>query len=118
ETRDGKDRFHIIFFDFPKMVVYGVKHGNRALLGGACGQDGLREQYALVLIRQEGGRHAHEQEARHYDQAAVDQQIALSAAQHLADARLVLGSAAVEYPVEPAEEAFLVLVVSLGNGLE
>ena len=95
-----------------------VEHLERAFLRCAGRQLHLREQETLVLVRQEGGRHAHEQDRHAGDDQQVDDDVAHPLAEHLADPRLVAALAAVEDLVEAAEEPVFTVVFALVDRLQ
>ncbi|MOA19982.1 hypothetical protein D3C78_1403980 [compost metagenome] len=84
---------------------YLAQYGLGALLGGAGRQLDHVHEYPLILVGQEGGRQADEQQRHTNHNQQVDQQHTTGMVEDIADAALIMLGAAVEQAVKPGEEA-------------
>ena len=89
--------------------------GERARLRGADGQRDLRDDRALVLVRQERGRQADEQDHQHDDDAGIDQQRRAHPAEEPLERAAIALAAVFERVVEPGEEAAVQLLAALAG---
>ena len=107
EAVDGEHGGHGVGFFLQQILTHLVDH-HLGTLGTGTGRGlYLGEQYALVFLRQEGGRNTGEQPDHANHDQCIGQQERHLVAQDGTNAAFVAGYAAVEVAVEPAKEATL-----------
>ena len=110
EAVDGEHAAHEIFLVLEEVVARLIEGPLRELTRCARRRRHLDEQNALILIRQEGSRHAHEQQAHRHHDDPIHQEVAPGAPRDMSDPALVAAIHPVEAAIEPAEEPALALV--------
>ena len=118
EARHRQHGVDVILFVFHEVVAHVGQHHLGALLGRPDRQLHHGHDDPLILFRQEGGRHAHEQDGQYRQHGGVDDAVAHPLLDHLAHPALVAVGTGVEGPVEPAEEAALGTELAMLDGLE
>ncbi len=109
ETRHGDDVLHLRLLEHEVLDL--VQHVAGAGLRCAGRQLDVGDDVALVLVRQERSRQARVHQRHGAQQHGVDDHHAAAAAQQLAEPAFIAVRRALEGPVEPAEEAFLLGMV-------
>src|ERR1700723_482100 len=110
EAVDGEHAAHEIFLILEEVVARLIEGPLRELAGSSRRRHHLNEQNALILIRQEGFRHAHEQQAHRHDDEPIHQEVAPRSPRDMSDPTLVAAIHPVEAAIEPPEEPSLALV--------
>ncbi len=105
EALHGEHRLDHVLFAREEVLLELLDGLQRALLGGPHRRHDLREQVALVLLRQERSGQPHEQHDHQRHHRDEHHHQAAAACDEAADAGEVDRAAAVEDAVEPAEEA-------------
>src|ERR1700733_755251 len=110
EAVDGEHAAHQIFLILEEVVARLVEGPLCKLAGSARRRHHLNEQNALILIRQEVFRDAHEQQTHRHDNEYIHQEVAPGAPRDMSDPILVPAIHPIEAAIEPSEEPSLALV--------
>src|SRR3984957_20967625 len=110
EAIDGEHAAHEILLILEEVVARLIECPLCKLAGSARRRHHLDEQNALILIRQEGSRHAHEHHAHRPHDEPIPQEVAPGAPRDMSDPALVPAIHPGESAIEPAEEPSLALV--------